>query len=65
MLQDIFPLAKNYALFMHFDFGDDWFFKITRRLKQATFNNTHSYPRITEHIGKNPEQYPMCDEDEE
>ena len=62
-LDEIFPLEKNQYLFMHFDFGDDWVFKVTRNRKQAKYDNTRSYPRIIEHKGKNPEQYPMCEDE--
>jgi len=61
-LDDIFPLEKNHSLFMNFDFGDDWMFKITRSRKQAQFIDKISYPRVIEHLGKNPEQYPMSED---
>ena len=58
-LEDIFPIEKNHYLFMTFDFGDDWKFKITRSRKEAQFDDKVLYPRVIEQIGKNPEQYPM------
>lgn len=58
-LKNIFPVAKNYHLFMHFDFSDDWVFKITNNRKKTEFKDNISYPIIIEQIGKNPEQYPM------
>ena len=62
-LQEIFPVEKNSYLFMHFDFGDDWVFKISHlRQKPKILEDISSYPRIIEHIGKNPEQYPMYEE---
>lgn len=62
ILKNVFPIEKNNYLFMHFDFGDDWIFKITQSRKKTEFKDDISYPRVMEHIGKNPEQYPMCDE---
>lgn len=61
-LENVFPLEKPKQLFMHFDFGADWIFKITRNRKKAEFSENISYPRVMEHIGKNPEQYPMYEE---
>ena len=61
-LNDIFPIEKKNQLFMNFDFGDDWVFKITRSRKKVVFKENISYPRIIEQMGKNPEQYPMCEE---
>jgi hypothetical protein len=61
-LNTVFPVLKIHHLFMHFDFGDDWVFKITRSRKKAEFASQRLYPRIIEHIGKNHEQYPMCEE---
>lgn len=61
-LNDVFPTEKNHHLFMHFDFGDDWVFKIIRSRKKANFVEGVDYPRVIENIGKNPEQYPMFEE---
>ena len=61
-LANIFPIASKNQLFMQFDFGDDWVFKITRSRKQTTFNEKSYYPKVIEHIGNNPEQYPMCED---
>lgn len=32
-LNEIYPLPKGLKLFYHFDFGDDWIFKITKSRK--------------------------------
>jgi len=61
-IEPLFPVEKGYHLFMHFDFGDDWVFKITRGRNKAATSGEGPYPRVIEHIGKNPEQYPLCDE---
>ena len=61
-LNAIFPVLKGHHLFMHFDFGDDWVYKITRSRKKTQFSSGLTYPRIIEHFGKNPEQYPMYEE---
>lgn len=60
-LDNIFPIGNNFHLFMHFDFGDDWVFKISRSQKKSETSST-GCPRVVKHIGKNPEQYPMCEE---
>ena len=64
-LANIFPIEGNNHLFMHFDFGDDWMFEIIKSQKQVKYNKNNSYPRVIEHIGSNPEQYPVCEEYEE
>ncbi len=64
-LEEIFPLEKNNYLFMKFDYGDDWLFKITRERKKAIHSTETEYPHLIEEIGQNPEQYPMCDDDDE
>jgi len=61
-LSEIFPLGKNQNLFLNFDFGDDWMFKIKRTRRKAQYNDKISYPRVIEHLGKNPKQYPMYDD---
>ena len=58
----VFPLDKGHSLFMRFDFGDDWVFKISRSRKKAAEQKKVTYPRIIEVTGKNPEQYPMCED---
>tara|TARA_B110000091_G_C13662028_1_gene410018 strand:+ start:189 stop:581 length:393 start_codon:yes stop_codon:yes gene_type:complete len=62
-LEEIYPLEKSHQLFMKFDYGDNWLFKITRERKKAIHSTETKYPHIIEEIGQNPEQYPMCDED--
>ncbi len=58
-IEEIFPLENGYYLFMNFDFGDDWMFKITASRSKVEFGSVLPYPRIIKHIGQNPEQYPM------
>ena len=53
---------KSNFLFMLFDFGDDWVFRINKTRKNAELHQNVTYPRIIEHIGKNPVQYPMCED---
>lgn len=60
-LKDIFPLDKNKILFMHFDYGDDWIFKISRRLNKIEYNSKIDYPRVIEEVGK-VDQYPSYEE---
>ena len=59
MLREIFPLGNNQALFMNFDFGDNWLFKMTEQKSTTRFDKNACYPRITKQTGNNPEQYPM------
>jgi len=62
-LKDIYPLAKGLQLFYHFDFGDDWYFKITRtRKKPKVEEKGVEYPKLIESIGQAPQQYPTWDE---
>ena len=64
-LDQIYPLPKGLKLFYHFDFGDDWYFKIIRtRKKPFESQKGVKYPRIIEKTGSNPKQYPVYDEDE-
>lgn len=58
-LEQIFPLPGKCRLFYHFDFGDDWYFSITKSRKKA-FEAMPGveYPRVTEKLGPDPEQYP-------
>jgi len=58
-LEKVFPLPSKCRLFYHFDFGDDWYFKIKKSRKKP-FEPTPGvkYPRVIERIGPNPEQYP-------
>ena len=61
-LNAIFPILKSHHFFMHFDFGDNWVFKITRSRKKSVFFSELNYPRVIEQLGKNPEQYPKHEE---
>ena len=58
-LEQVFPLPSKCKLFYHFDFGDDWYFKI-RKSRKKPFEAIPGveYPRIIEKIGPDPEQYP-------
>ncbi len=64
-LKDVWPLPDKMKLFYLFDFGDRWFFQITktrRKDKEPEFGVT--YPRVVESIGESPEQYPDWFDDE-
>jgi hypothetical protein len=64
-LEEIYPLPKGLKLFYHFDFGDDWYFKITQTRKKPTEPQEGiQYPRVIEKVGPNPVQYPEYGEDE-
>ena len=58
-LEEVYPLPKGLKLYYHFDFGDDWYFEIRRSRKKPTEPEPGvQYPRVSESIGPNPEQYP-------
>lgn len=59
-LTDIWPVpSKGLKLFYLFDFGDSWYFQITKtRRKEKAPEASISYPRVIESSGENPEQYP-------
>ncbi len=62
-LKEIYPLPKGLQLFYHFDFGDDWFFKITKsRKKPKPPEKVIDYPQLIESVGPNPEQYQSWEE---
>lgn len=63
-LEDIYPLEKGKKLFYLFDYGDEWIFKITKSSKKPHSPEKRvKYPKVIEKVGKNPEQYPMWDDD--
>lgn len=58
-IEQVFPLPDKLKLFYHFDFGDDWYFKIIKsRKKPFKPSRGVKYPRVTQRVGSNPEQYP-------
>lgn len=61
-LYDIFPIQDNKNLFLLFDFGDEWIFKIYKTTKKVIFDSNKPYPIITEEKGVNPRQYPYYEE---
>jgi hypothetical protein len=57
-LEQVFPLEKRLKLYYHFDFGDDWYFEITKaRNKPKEPASGVQYPRVIERVGPNPRQY--------
>ncbi len=55
---ELFPLPNHKKLFYLFDYGDSWYFRVTKvRKKPVPKESGASYPRIVEMVGKNPEQY--------
>ncbi len=55
---DLFPLPKHKKLFYLFDYGDSWYFRLTKSRKKPKQKEAGiSYPRVVEILGKNPEQY--------
>ncbi len=58
-IDNLFPLPKHKKLFYLFDYGDSWYFRITKSRKKPMQKEAGaSYPRVVESVGKNPEQYP-------
>ena len=62
-LCNILPREDKNKLFLLFDFGDEWIFKISKTAKAIVYNKSKEYPVITERKGKNPEQYPHYNDD--
>ena len=62
-LCNILPREDKKKLFLLFDFGDEWIFKISKTAKAIVYNKSKKYPVVTELKGKNPEQYLDYDED--
>lgn len=57
-LGKVYPLPKGLKLFYHFDFGDNWYFEITRSRKKPTEpQHGIKYPRLVHKLGPNPPQY--------
>ena len=57
-IDEVYPLPKGLRLFYHFDFGDNWYFGITRSRKKPTEAEAGvNYPRVIESVGPNPFQY--------
>ena len=63
-LSTIWPVPeKSVQLFYHFDFGDDWYFKIRKiSRKDKEPEPKVKYPRVTTKQGPNPKQYPNLEE---
>ena len=60
------PLLVGYKLYYLFDFGDQWVFQINKtRHKDKIAQPDIIYPRVIEVKGKNPEQYPDWEYEEE
>ena len=60
---ELFPLPKNRKLFYLFDYGDCWYFRVSRtRTKEKNQEPSVTYPRVIERVGVDPEQYPDYDE---
>jgi hypothetical protein len=62
-LNEIYPLS-GLKLYYLFDFGDHWLFEITKSRKTAKKAKGIRYPRVIESVGKNPEQYPEYDDED-
>jgi len=57
-IDEIYPLPNGLTLFYHFDFGDNWYFRIARSRKKPTEPQAGiNYPRVIQEIGPNPLQY--------
>jgi hypothetical protein len=58
-LESLYPLPRGKKLYYLFDYGDHWLFQITRSRKKPTKPMKGiQYPRVTEKVGDNPQQYP-------
>ena len=61
VLSDIFPLPTSHALFMNFDLGDNWWFKITRT--KVLTDHAGDAPIIISRRGESPAQSPDNDDE--
>jgi hypothetical protein len=62
-ISSVWPLPTGMKLYYLFDFGDNWLFQINKtRHKDKLIQSGIVYPRVIEARGKNPEQYPDCEE---
>jgi hypothetical protein len=57
-------LKENEVCFYWFDFGDDWWHRITVK-SIAEHAPAGTYPKITYRVGQSPPQYPGLDDEEE
>lgn len=63
-LDDIFPLPKNRNLYYMFDYGDSWYFQVSRTRRRPFLPKSDmDYPLLVSQTGKRPEQYPDPDWD--
>jgi len=60
-VRQLYPMKDKFQLYLLFDFGDDWVFKITKTLKKPFHDSLIQKPKVIEAIGENPEQYPNYD----
>ena len=58
----VYPLPEKTHLYLLFDFGDKWVFKIERMNKKVSWNSKAKYPVVIEEKGDNPIQYPNYNE---
>ncbi|HRA89157.1 MAG TPA: hypothetical protein PK992_13830 [Planctomycetaceae bacterium] len=58
-IESIFPLEPKKSLYYLFDYGDSWYFKITKTQKRIHEPKEKvKYPRIVSETGTKPIQYP-------
>ena len=62
-IRDVLPNDNKLYLFMLFDFGDEWVFRVSKERTACIFNPQTKYPKIIKEVGQNPEQYPEYEED--
>jgi len=60
-LRQLYPMKDKFQLYLHFDFGDSWVFKIMKSRKKPFHDSMIRKPKVIERIGENPEQYPDYD----
>ena len=64
-LSSIWPMQDGMKLFYHFDFGDDWYFQITKtKHKEKSPEPNKSYPALIKSVGPNQIQHPDFEEEE-
>ena len=58
----VYPLPPTKQFFLLFDFGDDWIFEINNLSQTPPLDPQKHYPLVFQAKGKNPIQYPPCDD---
>ncbi len=48
------------SLFMHYDYGDGWTFKLSNTRRKVSISSQKTYPCVVRHVGKTPRSVPIA-----